>query len=127
MLAHSHQITNVIIDLDGDRAGSESYVMASLQMKAGEQTKQMSVWGRYIDRWSRRDGRWGIDKRVTVIDFNEIRDVMPMIATSLGARDRGDPSYAVLGLVDEVGFPNWLIADSRLLFGSSRAARIDDG
>jgi hypothetical protein len=96
LIAQSHQITNVIIEVDRDRAGSEAYVFANVRMQAGEQIKQVSVWGRYIDEWARRDGRWAIAKRVTVIDFDEIRDVTPMSMTDRGRRDRTDPSYAVL-------------------------------
>src|SRR5437764_1133255 len=29
-LHHSHQVSNILIDLNGDRAGSEAYVTASL-------------------------------------------------------------------------------------------------
>jgi hypothetical protein len=96
MLVHSHQISNIIIELDGDRAGSESYVTASLRLMHGDQLKQIDTRCRYIDKWSRRDGRWGIDKRVTIVDFDEIRDAAPMSPGNLGARDRSDPSYAVL-------------------------------
>lgn len=95
-LAHSHQVTNIIIDLDGDRAGSESYVTATLRIMRGEKLMQIGVWNRYIDQWSRREGRWGIDKRVTVIDFDEIREVNPLSVDTAGSRDRNDPSYAVL-------------------------------
>ena len=95
-LSHSHQISNVLIELDGDRAGSESYVTASLRMSNGGKLQQVTVWGRYIDRWSRREGRWGIDRRVTVIDFDEVRDVVPLSAASIGRRDASDPSYGVL-------------------------------
>jgi hypothetical protein len=95
-LTHSHQISNIIIALDGERASSESYVTATLRMAAGDGMKQMMVWSRYIDEWSRHDGRWGIDNRVAVIDFDEIRDVVPMNSTSRGRRDPSDPSYAVL-------------------------------
>src|SRR5690349_1095244 len=35
-LYHSHQVTNVIIEVDGDTAGSESYVYASLQRQDGD-------------------------------------------------------------------------------------------
>ena len=59
LLGHSHQISNILIDLDGDRAASESYVTATLRMLQGEQLKQITVWARYVDRWSRRGGRWG--------------------------------------------------------------------
>ena len=96
LLAHSHQVTNIIIEVDGHRAGSEAYVTATLRMMRGETLTQMMVWSRYIDTWSKRDGRWGIDHRISVIDFDEIRAVTPMRMTSRGTRDRDDPSYAVL-------------------------------
>lgn len=95
-LHHSHQVSNILIDLDGDTAGSESYVTASLRMMSGDQLKQITVWGRYIDRWSRRAGRWGLDKRIAIQDFNEMRDASEMRRDTVGARDRSDPSYAVL-------------------------------
>jgi len=96
-LYHSHQVSNILIDLDGDRAGSESYVTAALRIRGGgEQLKQITVWGRYIDRWSRRKGRWGLDKRISVRDFDEVRDVTPLVDHDVGRRDRSDPSYAVL-------------------------------
>jgi SnoaL-like domain len=95
-LHHSHQISNILIDLDGDRAGSEAYVTASLRMRSGEQLKQVTVWARYVDRWSRRNGRWGLAERIVIFDFDEIRDVVAMVDHDTGRRDRSDPSYAVL-------------------------------
>jgi hypothetical protein len=95
-LHHSHQVSNIIIDLDGDRAGSESYVTAALRVRRGEQLKHMMVWGRYIDQWSRRDGRWGLDKRISIRDFDEVRDVTAIYEHNTGRRDRSDPSYSVL-------------------------------
>lgn len=97
-LCHSHQVSNILIQLDGDRAGSECYVTANLRIKRGEQLQQMTVWSRYIDEWSKRDGRWGIDKRIAIRDFDEVRDVVPLSSTeAAGSRDRSDPSYGVLG------------------------------
>jgi hypothetical protein len=58
--------------------------------------QQISVWSRYIDQWSRRNGIWGIDKRVTLRDFDEIREVTPMTPNTDGLRSPSDPSYAVL-------------------------------
>lgn len=95
-LGHSHQMTNIIIELDGDRAGSESYVTANLRIARGEKLMQITVGTRYIDQWSRRNGRWAIDKRIAVIDSDEIREVTPLSKTSRGSRDRNDPSYTVL-------------------------------
>ncbi len=96
LLAHSHQVTNILIELNGDRAGSEAYVTATLRMMRDDTLMQMMVWSRFVDTWSKREGRWGIDRRIAVIDFDEIRAVTPMRTTSLGARDRHDPSYQVL-------------------------------
>jgi hypothetical protein len=95
-LHHSHQVSNILIDLDGDRAGSESYAFATLRMRRGATLQQMMVWSRYVDRWSRRNGRWGLDHRVAIRDFDEIREVKPMGDHDVGRRDRSDPSYAVL-------------------------------
>jgi hypothetical protein len=95
--AHSHQITNVIINLDGDRASSESYVTVALRYTEDGQPKLFRVWARYLDKWSRRDGHWAIDNRLLIIDVDELRDVAPRSASYRGARGPTDPSYAVLG------------------------------
>jgi hypothetical protein len=95
-LHHSHQVSNILITLNGDRASSESYVTANLRMKRGAALVQMSVWGRYVDTWSRRNGRWGLDKRISIRDFDEAREVKPMYEHDVGRRDRNDPSYLVL-------------------------------
>jgi len=96
-LYHSHQVTNILIELDGEKAGSEAYVTANLRARDGEQVRQMTVWSRYIDSWSKRRGRWGIDRRIAVRDFDEIREVVPLSGLeSQGHRDVDDPSYRVL-------------------------------
>ncbi len=96
-LHHSHQVTNIIIDLDGDRAGSEAYVTATLRARDGGRIVQRQFWARYVDRWSRRDGGWAIDERECVIDFDSVTDVTPMADHERARRDPSDPSYAVLG------------------------------
>ena len=101
-LHHSHQVSNILIDLDGDTAGSESYVTANLRVRRGDRLMQMSVWGRYIDSWSRRGGRWGLDRRLSIRDFDEVRDVTAMQDHDIGRRDRSDPSYAALTSATEV-------------------------
>lgn len=95
-LTHSHQVTNIIIELDGEHAASKSYVTMNMRVMHGDQLKQISVWGRYIDKWSRRNGRWGIDHRTNIRDFDEIRDVAAMSVSSPARRDESDPSYSVL-------------------------------
>lgn len=96
LLVHSHQVTNIVIELAGDRATSESCVTARLRMERGGKLLQMVVLSRYLDRWSKRDNRWAIDHRQTVMDMDEVREVVPMKQHDTGRRDRSDPSYAFL-------------------------------
>ena len=96
LLHHSHQMSNIVIELDGNRAGSESYVTATLRLNRGDGLKQMTVWSRYIDTWSKRAGRWALDHRIAIRDFDEIRAVIAMNDHDWGQRDRSDPSYGVL-------------------------------
>lgn len=96
LLRHSHQIANILIELRGDTAGSESYVTATLQGLRGETPFQITTCSRYVDRWSRRDGRWALDHRMAIRDFDERRDIGGLSADPLSRRDANDPSYAVL-------------------------------
>jgi hypothetical protein len=95
-LHHSHQVTNVIIETDGDRGGSESYVTATLRSAEGSKLLQRQFWARYVDVWSRRDDLWAIDRRECVIDFASICDVTSLEVGDRSRRDADDPSYAVL-------------------------------
>jgi hypothetical protein len=101
MLGHSHQIGNVLIEVDGDRAGSESYVTATLwgAFEPDVLTTIVSR-GRYVDTWSRRDGVWAIDHRRFAEDLTVTTAVPggapPAPEASPARRDRADPSYAVL-------------------------------
>ncbi|MEO6091395.1 MAG: nuclear transport factor 2 family protein [Novosphingobium sp.] len=96
-LHHSHQVTNVVLELAADKAGSEAYVTATLRQRVEDgRIMQHQIWARYIDSWSKREGRWAIDKRECVIDFDEVREVTPIREHPRARRDRNDPSYAVL-------------------------------
>jgi hypothetical protein len=103
MMGHSHQITNVLIDVDGDRAASEAYVTAALRLErdAASPATEIVSRGRYVDTWSRRDGTWAIDHRRFVEDFTSTYAVTAMEpaepALRSSRRDRDDPSYAALG------------------------------
>lgn len=95
-ITHVHQVTNILIELDGNRAASECYVVSDLRVGGDGKVRQITTWGRYLDRWSRTDGRWGIDKRIAIRDFADMRDVTPLPLPAQGSRDRDDPSYRVL-------------------------------
>jgi hypothetical protein len=65
----SHQVTNIMISVDGDRATSESYVHACIRMNDGN---DVVVRGRYLDTWSCRGGEWRIDERRYENDLTQI-------------------------------------------------------
>jgi hypothetical protein len=95
MQRHSHQITNVLIELDGDTATSEAYVIVALWTLPDAEGNQVEIVarGRYLDRWSRRDGRWAIDHRFHVVDM---QNVAPLVGGQVSAeyrRDEQDPSF----------------------------------
>lgn len=96
-LHHSHQVTNIVIDLTGDRAGSESYVTATLRAHEGGKLIQRQFWARYVDRWSRRENHWGIERRECIIDFASIGEVTALGEHLRSRRDQRDPSYDYIG------------------------------
>ena len=93
---HSHQICNSVIMLDGDAAGSETYFHSATRIMDHGKLIQIRVYGRYLDRWERRNGLWAIAERKTIFDFDETRDVVKTERHEQGTRDRSDPSYTFL-------------------------------
>jgi hypothetical protein len=66
--ATSHQLTNVLVEVDGARATSESYVTACIRASGVD----VIVRGRYIDTWSCRADKWRIDERTYTNDITQI-------------------------------------------------------
>jgi hypothetical protein len=99
-LGSHHQVGNMIIEVNGDRAVSETYVTARLWKKTddGKLLQRVSM-GRYLDRWSRRDGIWAVDHRRFVFDLS-YDDASTVTSRNLdwfeGRNDAKDPSYEVL-------------------------------
>ncbi|WP_159980694.1 MULTISPECIES: nuclear transport factor 2 family protein [unclassified Novosphingobium] len=96
LLHHTHQVSNILIELAGTRASSEAYVTATLRMEREGRTMQIENWARYCDTWSKRGGHWAIDRRQTVIEFDAISEVTPMKKHETATRGKDDPSYAIL-------------------------------
>jgi hypothetical protein len=116
-----HAICNVSIELDGDTAHTESYLISYCQVKAdrgriegvfgptylrnvvgsGEPAPQDFLYGgRYVDRLEKRNGVWRIAHRTVVMDWNrnepsrDILDEGMFKALALrGTRDRTDAVY----------------------------------
>jgi hypothetical protein len=95
---HHHIITNTTLDLDGDEAHAETYYMFWADNRLGPPTL---AFGRYIDRFEKRDGRWAIARRVclteqiTTLGEVELPPEFVALVKSTGPseRSRDDISY----------------------------------
>jgi hypothetical protein len=96
LTSHSHQIANVLIALDGDRAGSEAYMTGTMRFLRDGKEFQIMVRARYIDLWEKREGRWAILRRGIAYDHDEVREVTGMRGAAHSERSPADPSYTVI-------------------------------
>ena len=95
-IAHSHQMTNILIKVDGDTAVSETYLRAALHAQPTKNSANTSVVrDRYADKWSKRDGRLAIDHRLFTLDFTTADASTGPSRPGTSRRDRTDPSYRV--------------------------------
>jgi hypothetical protein len=92
--AHTHYITNVRIDIDGDVAHSECYV---LFVQRRRDSGRLDIGGgRYIDRVERRGAAWRIAARELVVEWSGEASSTSFGGTEVyphGTWDRDDPSY----------------------------------
>ena len=95
----AHTVTNHWIDIDGDNAVGESYVVA-FQGTKGDAPQDVMTGGRYIDRYERRSGEWKISHRTFVMDWTTSADSKDLMGLGMfedmvkGERGKGDPVYA---------------------------------
>lgn len=92
---HSHQLATVGIVVDGGRAVSEAYATIRLRSSGPDGQTEELYCGRYLDRWSCRQGTWAIDHRVWVLDFAELDRPVGATLPSGSSRDTHDASYAL--------------------------------
>ena len=96
---HSHQMTNSSIAVTGDTAVSETYGFVPLRRpsKDGDKEQVTEVYvTRYLDRWSKRNGKWALDERQLIVDMHlNVHEPLtsPAQRVSNGRRDRTDPVY----------------------------------
>jgi hypothetical protein len=82
------------LEIDGDVAHSECYVLFTQRRKDGSALEFGG--GRYLDRLEKRGGEWRIAARLTVIDWSARADVAVFGGVeeyALGTFDHSDPSY----------------------------------
>lgn len=95
MERHSHQITNVLIEVHGDRATSESYVTVVLWTLPDEDGHQLELVGRgrYLDRFARKNGRWAIEHRTHLLDMSSEYPLDRAAVSEGASRDATDLSF----------------------------------
>lgn len=106
MIATSHQILNHYIEVDGDYAEGEVYMIAyHLTRDDSGKEIEVIVGGRYLDQYERRDGVWRFKFRKIVSDWNQIQpslsdwDAPMFTGTARGSAFKNDPSRDVFRLI----------------------------
>ncbi|MFI5915898.1 nuclear transport factor 2 family protein [Dactylosporangium sp. NPDC051541] len=95
----THLLSNVLIELDGDRADVECYVTAFARVRQGDTLTA----ARMLDVFERADGRWGIRHRRLLWEWNHDMDrtegwIFGLLVADPGVLQRGakhpnDPVY----------------------------------
>jgi len=93
-----HRLSNIIIDMNGDKAYAEAYVWAYHYFKTPQGNKEGILLGRYQNRLEKRDGEWKIAYRLTIFDANQTFDATDVWADdfrNMGKRFPEDKSYKI--------------------------------
>ena len=95
-----HNLGNVIVDLDGDKALVESYCLVYHGLETPEGPVSELVGCRSVDRMEKRKGKWGVIDRRIVWDFSLTQPgTQPFWENFedkgflLGVRGQDDPLY----------------------------------
>lgn len=66
-----HVLGQTVIDLDGDAAKAETYVISYHRVDMGPETgeRDTCIGGRYLDTMEKRDGKWAIAHRTMLYDW----------------------------------------------------------
>jgi len=100
----SHQVTNMLIAVEGDYAEGEIHTLAYHLVDEPGGAIDFLVGGRYLDRYTRHEGRWLFMQRKIVLDWSsrEPSRFDPEAARAagavLGTAGEGDPSYGYFRL-----------------------------
>jgi hypothetical protein len=72
-----HNICNMLIEVDGDSARCETYVIVIVRIPQDQHAIDWMHAGRYVDRFERRSGEWRIAYRTVVYDLERFDEVSP--------------------------------------------------
>ena len=96
----SHQVTNMLIEVDGDDAEGEIHTLAYHLVDEADGAVDFMVGGRYLDRYRRHAGRWVFLHRKIVLDWSSRGpssfdpEAARLAGAVLGEAGPGDPSWA---------------------------------
>lgn len=89
----AHYVCNICIDLDGDTAYVETYVLTFARFEKDGEPWDTQTGGRIVDRFERRDGVWKIAHRKMAFDWN--RDAPSREGWCLGMFKPDDPGMVM--------------------------------
>lgn len=88
--ATQHRIGNITIEITGDKALVETYVLAFHVDETGDERRLHTFSGRYIDRFEGRDGVWKIAQRTLRNDWSMVAPMGEPMSGAWKASGRGD-------------------------------------
>lgn len=96
-----HRISNILIELNGDKAVAETYVLAYHVHEEEGVDKEGILGGRHHFKLVKRNNEWRIMHRSTVFDWNQNRDATAVWSEKFAdkyrtKRDKTDDSYNYL-------------------------------
>ena len=94
-----HLLANERIQVDGDAASSESYIVSCQDVLVDGVRKTRLRAGRYLDRFERRSGGWRLVARTLVDEWSRIDEVGEAVAPGAhaGKPTPDDLSYTIIG------------------------------
>ncbi|TPG32880.1 nuclear transport factor 2 family protein [Mycolicibacterium hodleri] len=101
-----HNVTTVNFAISGRSAEGEIYTIATHTLIAGDRDVDVTVGGRYLDKYEKRDGSWKFVERAIVTDWARVDDPSPVEfghpitrGTPRGSPDANDPSHQFFSLL----------------------------
>lgn len=95
-----HNVTTHNIELDGDHAEGEVYILAFHKVRTESGAYDLLIGGRYFDKYEKRAGTWKFSHRAVVADWVRVADPsdidlehQAIVGAHIGQPGPGDPSY----------------------------------
>jgi ketosteroid isomerase-like protein len=94
-----HFMGNVLVEVDGDTAFAESYILAFRTFTRDGQPYNRTRALRFIDRFERQNGQWRISERNAIDEWNRVDLIVEQQGDTdtfrYGRKDQNDPVYAI--------------------------------